>query len=375
MNTGTTGAREPAGAGVYTGRQSTLWEAPELADLDAFLVTAPVHHRYLCGFSGSNAHLLLTADGSHFFTDGRYGQQSEIEVRGAQVHILEGPLRDGLKQAVGPGWCIGFEASRVTVAEAEQLRSSYPQVDWKPVEGVLERLRLVKDDGEVAALQRAAAIAGAVLIEVAGALQPGRTELEISGSVEESLRRHGSEGSAFEPIVASGLRSAMPHGHASTKPVQAGECVIIDFGAIWDGYHSDLTRTIAVGGVVGGMDPVFREWQEVLDEAIEAVLAMAQPGCPCQELDATARGIIDEAGFGDYFIHNLGHGIGLEVHEGPHLSRSSTDSLAVGMTFTIEPGIYVPDRGGMRIEENVVMTRDGPRLLTQIPRTLDAPGS
>lgn len=369
MNRSTKGVPGSSDSDVYSRRKSALWESQELEGIDAFLVTEPVHHRYMCGFSGSNAYLFLTPAETLFFTDGRYCEQSDDEVRGAQVEIVEGPLRDALKGVVGPGQSVGFEARRLTVAEAEGLNSSFPQVEWRPVEDVIERLRLHKDESEVAAIQRAADIAVEVMEEVAGKLEPGRTELEIAGCVEESLRRHGSEGSAFEPIVASGLRGAMPHGRASTKPVSEGECVTIDFGAVWSGYHSDLTRTFAVGEV----ERQFIEWQGVLGEAIEVVLALVEPGFPCKELDAAARGVIDGAGLGDYFVHNLGHGIGLEVHEGPHLSRSSSDSLAEGMAFTIEPGIYVPGRGGIRIEENVVVTGEGPRLLTRTPRTLEPP--
>lgn len=355
---------------IYLQRRSALWSVPELEDLDVFLVSAPVSIRYLCGFSGSTALLFLTREETLFFTDGRYSEQSAAEVRKAEIHIVQGPLRDALKEHVEPRTRVGFDAGRMTVTEARLFEVTYPGVLWKPVEGALERLRMVKDPFEIAALQNAADIACDVLREVAAILEPGLTELQVAGRLEESLRRNGSEGSAFEPIVVSGLNGSMPHGRATPKAIEAGECVTIDFGAIWNGYNSDITRAFALPPV----DDEVRQWHTVIDAAIEAALSASEPGCSCKDLDAAARGVIDEAGLGEYFVHNLGHGLGLEVHEGPHLSRNSAESLAEGMVFTIEPGIYVPGRGGIRIEEDVVMTGDGPTLLTHFSRSLDITG-
>jgi Xaa-Pro aminopeptidase len=208
-----------------------------------------------------------------------------------------------------------------------------------------------------------------VLDENVGLIRIGTTELEIAAGLEAGLRLRGSEGGAFEPIVVSGHRGARPHGRPSDRRLAAGEAVTIDFGAVRQGYHSDITRSFCAGEPA----PEVREWAEVLETAIETVLEVIEPGRPCQELDSIARQVIDGAGFGDYFVHNLGHGLGLEVHEGPRLSRTSADTLAVGMVFTIEPGIYVPERGGIRIEEDVALTADGPRLLTTFPRSVTLP--
>lgn len=361
---------ESAPEELFLNRRSALWGDPETRDLDAFLVNAPVNIRYLCGFSGSTALLLLTGERALFFTDGRYSEQSAAEVRGAEVGIVQGPLRNVLKDHIEPRARVGFDAGRLTVAEARLLEVACPGVLWKPVEGVIERLRLVKDAFEINALRNAADIACEVLEEVAALLAPGLTELEIAGKLEESLRRHGSEGSAFEPIVVSGVNGSMPHGRATGKVIEAGDCVTIDFGAVWNGYHSDITRTFALPPV----DEECRQWQAVLERAIETALEASEPGCSCKELDAVARGVIDEVGLGEYFVHNLGHGLGLEVHEGPHLSRNSAESLVEGMVFTIEPGIYVPDRGGVRIEEDVLMTGEGPDILTRFPRSLGISG-
>jgi Xaa-Pro aminopeptidase len=366
LNLGVPGAENEVSADAYSRRKAALWALPQLTNLDAFLVTDSVHHRYLCGFSGSNANLLVTHDSSHFFTDGRYGQQSSEEVKDAEIEIVEGPLRPALKGFLSAAQKVGIESGRLTVAEADALTISFPQVEWNPVEGAIEQLRLSKDGEEIACIRKASEIAVSVMVEVSAKLEPGLTELAVAGAVEESLRRHGSEGSAFEPIVASGIRGAMPHGRASGKEICEGECVTIDFGAIWNGYHSDITRSCAIGEP----DPVFLQWQEILDEAIEAALALVKPGIACKDLDAASRGVIDEAGLGDYFVHNLGHGIGLEVHESPHVTKTSEYVLIEGMVFTIEPGIYVPGKGGMRIEENVAVGAHGAQLLTVASRSL-----
>ena len=354
---------------VYLRRRADLWSSPELEGLDAFLVTASIHHRYLCGFSGSSAHLVLTRDGSRFLTDGRYTEQSAHEVREADIVIVDGPLRNSLGDHLKSWWKVGFEAGRMTIAELKLLEESCPGITWIPVTDCMERLRAVKDEHEIASLRGAATIACQVLGHVASGVEPGQSEREIVGELEGNLRKAGSEGSAFEPIVVSGPGGSRPHGKASDRVVREGECLTIDFGAILNGYHSDLTRTFVPGAPVDE----FLEWQGVLDRAIEAALAFIEPGIPCQELDRVARAVIDAAGFGEYFVHNLGHGIGLEVHEAPHLSRTSAGSLAVGMVFTIEPGIYVPGHGGMRIEEDVLMTENGPELLTRFTRSLALP--
>ncbi len=354
---------------VYPDRREALWASPELRDLDAFLVTAPIHHRYLCGFSGSSAHLILAREWTRFLTDGRYTEQSAHEVREAEIEIVEGPLRHALGDHLENWWKVGFEGGRLTVAELQLLEEECPGITWVPVNDCLERLRSVKDEHEIASLRGAADLACDVLHHVAAGITSDSREREIAGDLEGWLRRRGSEGSAFEPIVVSGPNSSRPHGKSTDRIIGEGECLTIDFGAILNGYHSDLTRTF----VTGVPAEEFATWREVLDEAMEAALAAMEPGVPCQELDREARAVIDAAGFGEYFVHNLGHGIGLEVHEGPRLSRTSADSLAVGMVFTIEPGIYVPGRGGMRIEDDVLMTDSGPEVLTRFSRSLTLP--
>ena len=352
----------------YRERQAALRELDLLADLDALLVTEPVNCRYLCGFSGSSACLLLTPSRSCFFTDGRYAEQSAEEVSAAEVTVVSGTLFEAIRDRLDEGMRVGFESERLTVAGAQRLREANHQVVWRPVAGAVERLRRTKDDAEIADIGKAVRIAEAALAEALSRPLPGRTELEVAGALEEHLRRYGSEGIAFEPIVASGARGALPHGRASRKVIAEGDLVTIDFGAVHFGYHSDLTRTYAVGAP----HPRAMRWFEAVDAAIEAALAVIAPGRPCGEIDRAARRVIEEAGFGEYFVHNLGHGIGLEVHEEPRLARGATAVLEEGMVVTIEPGIYVPGEGGIRIEEDVVVTKKGAHLLSSVPRGLDA---
>ncbi|MFC1628579.1 M24 family metallopeptidase, partial [Gemmatimonadota bacterium] len=270
---------------VYLRRRAGLWSSPECEGLDAFLLTAPIHHRYLCGFSGSSAHLLLTRDGSLFLTDGRYMEQSAYEVREAEIVIADGPLRKSIGGHLKSWWKVGFEAGWLTIAELKLLEESCPGITWIPVIDCMERLRVVKDKHEIASLRGAATIACQVLSHVASGVEPGQSERDIAGELEGNLRKAGSEGSAFEPIVVSGPGSSRPHGKASDRVIREGECLTIDFGAILNGYHSDLTRTFVPGQPVDE----FLEWQDVLDRAIEAALASMEPGIPCQELDRVAR--------------------------------------------------------------------------------------
>jgi Xaa-Pro aminopeptidase len=353
--------------GAFQNRQTALWQQAELEDLDGLLITAPANCRYLCGFSGSNANLLLTCSDSLLLTDGRYAKQSEREVAGATVRIVEGTLAEELKEVLTGGQLIGFESEQMTVAAAQRLREANHMVSWRPIGRPVERLRQVKDPTEISRISEAVRMAEAALEETIRGLEPGRSELEVAGLLEMNLRTQGSEGSAFEPIVASGIRGSMPHGKASSRTIENGDLVTIDFGAICEGYHSDLTRTYSVGEP----DPRTHDWYAAVNEAVDAALEAARPGQQCSDLDAVAREKIAEAGLGEYFVHNLGHGIGLEVHEDPRLSPKSTHSLEAGMVVTIEPGVYVPDLGGLRIEENVVITADGAHLLSTASREIE----
>jgi Xaa-Pro aminopeptidase len=352
----------------FRARQKALWGLEQLEGLDAFLVAEPANCRYLSNFSGTSAHLLLTPALAYLHTDGRYALQSAEEVAAAEVVILTVGLAEGLGDRLADGMRVGFESNRLTVAAAQRLRETHHQVTWKPVESAVEQLRKSKDDSEIADITKAVKIAESALAEAVSGSLRGKTELELAGSIEECLRRFGSEGVAFEPIVASGTRGALPHAQPSHKVIGEDELVTIDIGSVHLGYHADLTRTY----VTGEPPPESRDWFTAIEAAIEAAMDAMAPGRPCGEIDRAARRVIEEAGYGEYFVHNLGHGLGLEVHEEPRLARDNTDVLEVGMVVTIEPGIYVPGVGGMRIEEDVVFTAKGAQLLSSAPRELDS---
>ena len=331
---------------------------------DGFLVTAPANVRYLTGFTGTNGWLLLGAEGALFLTDPRYEQQAAEQLGDVPVVISSTSLHDALAQAVRGRDLerIEFEAEHVTVALKEKLEAAV-EVEWVVAGAPVETQRRRKDAAEVAAIRAALTVTEAVLEEVVAALTPGQTEIEVAADIERACRRRGARGMAFETIVASGRRSALPHGVASTRRIEAGEPVMIDTGCTLDGYCSDLTRMIWCGGTPD------RRWMEIhdlVDRARAAALATVGPGIAAAAVDAAARQVIEEAGYADAFTHGTGHGVGLEIHEGPKVSRHSTDRLEAGMVLTIEPGVYLEGEFGIRIEELVHVTDEGCERLTTL---------
>jgi Xaa-Pro aminopeptidase len=340
----------------------------EACGLDAFAFLYPPNVRYLCGFTGSDGALLLAGETDCFLTDSRYSTQAITQVQADEIREYKVKV-DGIaawlrEQGVRR---IGFEAETLTYGTVQRLREKGPEAaEWVPVEKPILSLRGIKDDDEVSALETAAAINAAAFAEILPLIRPGVPEQELALALEFALRRHGGEDKAFDLIVASGPRGAMPHGVASNRPLAAGELVTFDFGTRVRGYHSDETVTVAVGEISPRLQEIF----EVVLAAHDCAMAAVRPGVPLREIDAVARELIARRGFGDYFGHGLGHGVGLEVHEFPTLSSRSEDMAEERMVFTIEPGIYIPDLGGVRIEDTVVVTAGGCRPLTQINKGL-----
>jgi len=335
--------------------------------LDAILFSNLVNIRYLCGFSGSEGALVLTRDNAWFLCDSRYTTQAGAEVGDAEVRQFTVKLDTVVELAAEQKLSrIGFESAHTTVADFKALSDKLVGTELVAVSADLDQIRSCKDQVEIERLQQVASVASASLIAVLPRLVPGVSEQEIARELEFEMRRRGADGRAFDFIVASGERGAMPHGRASEKPIRSGELVTIDFGALCDGYYSDETVTVALG------DPGerSREIYGIVKEAHDRAIAAVRPGIACRELDAIAREFIREQGYGDYFGHGLGHGVGLEIHEKPVVSPRSEAMVEEGMVFTIEPGIYIPGFGGVRIEDTVVVTRDGCRLLTQVPKEL-----
>ncbi len=337
--------------------------------IDSFLLTDPTNVRYFSGFSGSNGALLMNKDlSAAIATDGRYTTQIAEEVPDIDA-IIEREAGTAVLATVPEGWRVGFDPTRVTVDELERLDKATPDsVALVPVKGVVEQIRLLKDSFELHRLEDAAKIAVDALAQLidAGELRAGRTEKEVAADLEHRMRLLGSERVSFDTIVASGPNSALPHYAAGDRELTDGDLVTIDFGAHYVGFNSDMTRTFCIGEP-GDFN---REIYEIVLQAQKAGVAAATPGRPLVDVDKACRDIITEAGYGDYFVHSTGHGIGLEVHEGPAASTRAQGVLEENMTLTIEPGIYVPGKGGVRIEDTLIITSGAPKVITPAPKEL-----
>jgi len=333
-------------------------------DLDALLVRRPENIRYISGFTApEDAWVLYRPGDAVLFTDARYEEQAPNESRIA-VEIVNPREGYGFLEPYVANRHVGYEPRYLPCFDLESLKAQTTAV-WETTDNLIERARAVKTPGEISLIRNAAELADRGFEWLLSRIRPGVQEREIALDLEFWLRREGADGPAFEFIVASGERGALPHGVASTKNLLEGELVTIDFGAVISGYHSDMTRTVALGKVAGEMRQVF----EIVLHALEAALSETRPGVSAGELDAVARNVINEAGYGAYFMHSLGHGVGLAVHEAPLLNARSKEILAPGMVITLEPGIYLPGKGGVRIEELVAVTENGAELLTKSPRS------
>lgn len=338
------------------------------AGVDAFVTLHRPNRRYLTGFSGSAGCVIVTADAVVLITDGRYTHQARQEAPDVEVVEQELQLWPTLAEQLQrlQAEQVGFEPQHVTVTWLEQAQQQVPVVNWLATDQLVERLRLVKSEAEIETIRRAQLVTDRVFTEILPLLRPGVSERQIAIELESRLIDHGAEGGSFPFIVASGERSALPHGTASGKLLATGDLVTLDFGCIVDGYCSDMTRTVVIGR------PDVRQ-QQVYDAVLraqEAGLAAIRPGLRGQEVDAAARSVIEAVGFGEQFGHGLGHGVGLEVHEAPRLSKVGNDELQPGMVVTVEPGIYLPGWGGVRIEDLVVVREDGYENLTQSSKEL-----
>lgn len=330
--------------------------------LAGFLVTSLPNVRYLTGFSGSAGALLVDRRGATFMTDFRYRLQAAREVKSCRFVEQSGRLAGTVakvmkKRSDGP---LAFESSHLTVAQHQQLARSLPEVKLLPTEGKVEALRAVKEDGEIVLLRRAIRLAGAAYLSAARILA-GRREEAVARAMETAMGRLGAEGAAFPPIVAAGRRAALPHAIPGKAKIRKKDLVIFDFGAKYAGYHSDVSRTRLPGGGSARGRRLYR----IVAEAQRRAIAAVAPGVRASDVDGAARAVITEAGYGDCFGHGTGHGVGLEVHERPSISPKSGELLAPGMVFTIEPGIYVENFGGVRIEDMVLVTASGCEIMSR----------
>jgi Xaa-Pro aminopeptidase len=333
--------------------------------LDALLICNLPNIRYLTGFSGTDGVVVVTAQAVCFLCDSRYTTQARDQVVADQIREYKVKL-DGVLDLLREinARRVGFEADVLPYAVWETLRDKGGDIFWEPLSRQLRGLRGRKDAAELECLEQAAQFNVEALDTVLPMIRPGVRECDIALELEFALRRLGGEDRAFDFIVASGERGALPHGVASDKLLQAGELVTVDFGTRYGGYHSDETVTFALGEVSARL----REIYEVVLEAQQRAMTAIRPGVSLRQVDAQARQCIAARGFGDYFGHGLGHGLGLEVHEYPTASPRSEDLAEEGMVFSVEPGIYIEGLGGVRIEDTVVVTANGCRKITRIPK-------
>jgi len=336
-------------------------------DLEAFLVTSLENIRYLSGFTGSDATLLLTKDEKYLLTDSRYTTQAWGETQGYSiveyVKKVQGIVDVIMERHLSR---VGIESQHVTYALFSDLTAKLDKTELAPLDDQIRTARVRKDASEVQSLKEAVAVAEKALQTRLDLIKPGIAEGELAQEIEFEMRRLGAESMAFETIVASGYRGALPHGRASEKKLQKGDLVVIDFGARVDGYHSDETCTVFLGRPTKEQRKVYSVVKDAHDRAISSI----RPGLPFTEIDRIAREYIKQQGYGPHFGHGLGHGVGLAVHEEPRVSFDSPGVVETGMVFTIEPGIYIPDWGGVRIEDMVLVRRGGCEVLTQIDKSL-----
>jgi len=340
----------------------------------AILITRMVNIRYLTGFTGSAGLLLVLHEEALLVTDGRYRDQSALEIAasGADVRVeiglTGGAQKETLQSAAEGLEGLALEAGDVTWAQQRRFASDwFDGIELVATEALVEKLRQVKDPGEVARMAEAARIADTALASVRHRLAEEVTEREFALELDFAMRRGGAEGCSFETIVASGPNGAKPHARPGDRRIAPGELVVIDFGALVDGYCSDMTRTLCVGPPASA---TAARMVEVVAEAQRAGVAKVRAGATTKEVDEACRSIIAEAGWADAFLHGTGHGVGLEIHEDPRVAASSEAVLATGQVVTVEPGVYLSDIGGVRIEDTVVVTDDGCRILTNAPKEL-----
>ena len=335
--------------------------------IDALLVTNPYNRRYMANFTGTAGVVFITKEEALFITDFRYVEQATEQAVGYTVveqrrtvveQVADEVVRLGVRT-------LGFEKDHMTYGEFE-IFEEYVDAMLVPVSGWVEQLRLIKTEDELAILQRAADIADETFEHLCTYIRPGVSELDVANEMERYMRSLGATQSSFDSIVASGVRGALPHGVASDKLIEEGELVTLDFGALYNGYISDITRTVAVGEPSEQMKEVY----EIVLAAQKRGVEQIRPGMKASEADQVVRDVIVEKGYGEAFGHSTGHGIGLEVHEMPALSSRNDTVLQCGMTVTVEPGIYLPGIGGVRIEDDIVLTETGNRRLTKSSKEL-----
>jgi Xaa-Pro aminopeptidase len=355
----------------FQARQQKLREHLATTRFDALLISHLPNIRYLCGFTGSAGLLLVEEAGSVFFTDVRYDTQAHAEVKGAKVVVAPQAVLPALCEALegrrrrGRGWSVGIEAEHFTIAEKKRLAKAKPSgITLNDAPSIVERARMIKDADELEQIRAAVKLGAKLFDRVLEVLRPGVKEVEVAAEMELAARRAGAEEMSFSTIIASGARSALPHGRATEQAIPRGAFVVCDFGVILSGYCSDQTRTVWVGSAQGSVRDDVRQAYEAVREAQQAAVDAVRPGIAVGEVDEAARKVLRKAGLGRYFTHSTGHGVGLEIHEAPRVAADQKEILQPGMVITVEPGVYFPGKWGVRIEDMVAVTASGCEVLT-----------
>lgn len=348
-------------------RISKLRNVMEQERLDAFLITSPYNLRYATGFTGTTGLAVVTLETAYFITDFRYTEQAAEQCQGYTVIQNVGPIYDEVAKLVEKDKLanLAFEEAHVSFATYELLKDII-KTNLVPVSGMIEELREIKEEAEIATIRKACEIADKAFEHILGYIKVGMTEIQVANELDFFMRSLGASSVSFETIVASGLRSAMPHGVASEKVIEQGDMITLDFGCYYQGYVSDMTRTFAIG------DPgeKLKELHQLVLDAQLKVIEAAGPGVSGVELDAVARDYFASKGHAEAFGHSTGHGIGLEIHEGPNVSRLAEKEFVPGNVITNEPGLYYPEIGGIRIEDDMLVTENGVEVLTHSPKEL-----
>lgn len=330
--------------------------------LDAGYITKRENYIYLSGFTGSSAFLLITQNEAVLITDSRYAEQAEMQCPAYKIVVYTSGLLDEInKLLISLGIIrLGFEETNLSFADYNRYTNKLICKEFIPMDSIVEKLRMVKDSAELSIIKKAVDIADKAFEHILPFVRPGISEIDIAAELEHEMKRLGAKGPSFDTIAASGLRSSMPHGVASEKIIEKGDCITFDFGALYNEYCSDMTRTVFVGEPLPELRKIYNTVLSAQLKAIEG----AKAGLRGKDVDKIARDFISENGYGDYFGHGLGHSVGLEIHESPRFSMACGDVIEDNMVITVEPGIYIPGLGGVRIEDIIVINGDDPVILT-----------
>ena len=341
----------------YQRRLDNLKNKLNTLNLDGMYVTNLTNVRYLTGFTGSAGSLLILDNAEHFFTDGRYIEQSKTQVQNCKIHIVGGAHFQSIKNnnLITNNASIGFESDYVSVNLYESFRELIPSIKWQKTSGIIEKIAAIKDSLEIESLKTAIEITDDVFDKIIPELKAGAKEKDIAAKISYLFKTHGAEGDSYDPIIASGHLGALPHARPSDKEFEKEDFVVMDFGALYNGYHADMTRTV----VIGASTEKHKEIYNIVLESQLAGIRVAKAGLTGAELDAACRKVIIDAGYGDKFIDSTGHGIGLEVHTYPRISSFNKKPLLENYVVTIEPGIYLAGWGGVRIEDDCWIQSQG----------------